>query len=88
MWRRNPDEPLCDYCMTRVTIGGSALSFAANMAVEQNTLDYALKYPLAAKIVNESFYVDGALTGADTVDETIETHAIARSICSSWVSAS
>ena len=75
VWRRNPDEPLCDYRMTRVTFGVSASSFAANMAVKQNALDYALKYPLAAKIVDESFYVDDALTGADTVDEAIETQA-------------
>lgn len=73
MWRRNPDEPLCDYRMTKVTFGVSVSSFAANMAVKQNSLDYALRYPLAAKIVDESFYVDGALTGADTVDEAIET---------------
>ena len=52
---------------------GVSVSFAANMAVKQNALDYALKYPLAAKIFDESFYVDDASTGADTVDEAIET---------------
>ena len=73
VWRQSPDGPLQDYRMTRVTFGISASSFAANMAVKQNALDFALKYPLAAKIVDESFYVDDALTGADTVDEAIET---------------
>ena len=73
VWRQNPDEPLQDYRMTRVTFGISASSFAANMAVKQNALDFVLKYPLAAKIVDESFYVDDALTGADTVEEAIET---------------
>ena len=36
VWRSNPDTPLTDYCMTRVTFGVSASSFAANMAVKQN----------------------------------------------------
>jgi hypothetical protein len=31
-------------------------------------------YPLAAKVMNESFYVDDCLTGADTVEQAIETH--------------
>ena len=72
VWRRNPDEPLQDYRMTRVTFGVSASSFAANMAVKQNVLDFALQYPLAAKAVHESFYVDDGLTGADSIQEAIE----------------
>ena len=43
------------------------------MAVKRNALDFALEYPLAAKIVDESFYVDDALTGADSIEETVET---------------
>ena len=45
--------------MTHVTFGVSASSFAANMAMQQNALDLAMEYPQAAKIVVESFYVDG-----------------------------
>ena len=60
--------------MTRVTFGVSASSFVANMCVKQNTVDLASRYPLAARVVDESFYVDDGLTGADTVDEAIELH--------------
>ena len=58
--------------MTRVTFGVFASSFAANMAVKQNTLEFAIQYPLAIKAVEESFYVDDCLMGADSVEEAIK----------------
>ncbi len=69
VWRNDPNEPLRDCRMTRVTFGISASSFAANMAMRQNALDFASKYPSAAEVVNKSLYVDDCLTGAETVDE-------------------
>ncbi len=69
VWRKHPDEALKDYRMTRATFGVSSSSFAANMAVKQNAMDYAQEYPLAASAVHESFYVDDGLTGADSLDE-------------------
>ena len=65
VWRANPKEVLKDYRMTRVTFGVSASSFAANMAVKQNAMDHAHEYPLAAEVVEKSFYVDDCLSGAD-----------------------
>ena len=58
--------------MTRVTFGVSASSFAANMAVKQNALDLALKYPKAAVAVEKAFYVDDGLTGADSIEKAVE----------------
>ena len=72
IWRQTPGEPLKDYRMTRLTFGVSASSFAANMLVKQNAIDFALEYPQAAKVVEESFYVDDGLTGADTVTDAIK----------------
>ena len=40
------------------------------MAVKQNTIELAHKYPLAAKVVDKSFYVDG-LTGSNDVENAI-----------------
>ena len=71
VWRSSPSEPLRDYRMTRITFGVAASSYAANMAMRQNALDLALQYPLAAKAVELSFYVDDTLTGADSVEEAI-----------------
>ena len=71
VWQSSASHPLRDYRMTRVTFGVAASSFAANMAVKQNAQDLALQYPLAAKAVESSFYVDDTLTGADSIEEAI-----------------
>ena len=42
------------------------------MAVKRNAIDFAHKYPLAAKVVEVSFYVDDCLTGADSVEQGIQ----------------
>ena len=42
--------------------------------VKRNASDLAQNYPLATRVVNESFYVDDRLAGADTVERAIETH--------------
>ena len=57
--------------MTRVTFGVSASCFAANMACKQNAIDFVDEYPMAAKVVETSFYVDDCLTGADDIKTTI-----------------
>ena len=72
VWRSNPKDILEDYCMTRVTFGVSASSFAANMAVKQNAVDHVYEYPLAADTVEKSFYVDDCLSGANDCDAAIK----------------
>ena len=69
VWRSNPSDHLQYFRMTRVSFGVSSSSFAANMAVKRNSLDLASKYPLAAQVVSDSFYVDDGLAGADSVQE-------------------
>ena len=71
VWRSSPSECLQDFRMTRVTFGVSASSFAANMAVKQNANDFSLDYPQAANVVDNSFYVDDGLTGADSPKERL-----------------
>ena len=74
VWRNNVKDPLIDYRMTRVTFGVSALSFAANMAVKQNAIDFATEFRRAARVIDTSFYVDDCLTGADSIAEAIDLH--------------
>ena len=40
--------------MTKVTFGVSASSFAANMAVKRNALDFAMEHSQAAEVVKKS----------------------------------
>ena len=72
VWKKDPKELLKDYCMTRITFGVSASSFAANMPVKQHACDFSARYPLAAQTVEKSFFIDDCLTGADTVQDAIE----------------
>ena len=67
VWRSKSEDSLQDYRMTRLTFGVSASCFAANMAVKQNAIDFAHEFPLAAEAVEQSFYVDDCLTGADDI---------------------
>ena len=71
VWRASPKNSLIDYRMTRLTIGVLASLFAANMAVWQNVMDNVEEYPHASKAVLESFYVDDALTDANTVENAV-----------------
>ena len=65
VWKSHSSEGIIDYRMTRLTFGVSASSFIANMCVKDNALTHAHQFPLTARAVNESFYVDDGLTGAD-----------------------
>ena len=42
------------------------------MAVRQNAIDHMLEFPLAARVVEQAFYVDDCLTGVLSVEEGIE----------------
>ena len=69
VWRQSPNKVLKDYRMIRVTFGVSPSAFLANMALKQNALDSAEEFPMASKAVQESFYVDDCLSGADSIEE-------------------
>jgi hypothetical protein len=74
VWRSDPDKPLEDYRMTRITFGVSASSFAANMTVKRNAMDHTAEFPRAAEAVETAFYVDDCLSGSDQVEEAIDLH--------------
>ena len=82
VWRNDPGEPLKDYRMNRVTFGVSASGYAANMSVKQNALELTDCYPLAARAVRKEFYVDDGLTGADSIDEAVESP---RNVFEGWI---
>ena len=74
VWRSSPSDILEDYRMTRLTFGVSSSSFIANMCVKQNASNHSLDFTLATKAVEDSFYVDDGLTGANSFEEAIELH--------------
>ena len=49
---------------------------------KQNAHDHALQFPLAAETVDKSFYIDDYLSGADSVNDTIELQSQLQSLFS------
>ena len=52
------------------------------MSVKQNSIDFSHEYPLAAKVVKESLYVDDCLTGDDDVETAVTIHCELQSLFS------
>lgn len=71
-WRTHPSEPLKEYWLTCVTQGTASASFMAVRAMIQCARDNADKYPLAARTIEENFYMDDGLFGADDEKEAVE----------------
>ncbi|KXJ70776.1 hypothetical protein RP20_CCG022513 [Aedes albopictus] len=72
-WRKEPTDPLEVLEMTTVTYGTSSAPFLATRTLKQLAIDETKRYPVAAKIVEEDFYVDDVLSGADTVEDAIQS---------------
>ena len=60
------------HCKTIVWLGSHLVSPLPPSQPTCLSADLAHKYPLAAQAVDESFYVDDGLTGADSTEEAIE----------------
>ena len=56
-----------DYHIRRLTFGVSSSPYLASQVLRQTTEDHLIKYPKAARLIKEDFYVDDVLTGASTV---------------------
>ena len=65
----DPDEPPQVYCMSRVTFGVTCSPFLAVKTLQQTATDFGKDYPAAQMHLNQSFYVDDLLGGADSIEE-------------------
>ena len=72
LWRYSPNEPVGTYVMNRVMYGHAAAPYLAVRAMQQCAMDHQNDFPIGAKAVLESFYVDDALAGADTIDDALK----------------
>ncbi|XP_062713533.1 uncharacterized protein LOC134290411 [Aedes albopictus] len=70
-WREHPSQPLRVLELNTVTYGTASAPYLATRCLMQLADDEASDFPVAAKILKEDFYVDDALSGAETVDELI-----------------
>ncbi|XP_062535406.1 uncharacterized protein LOC134204633, partial [Armigeres subalbatus] len=72
VWRFSTVEPLQVYELQTITYGLTPSSFLATRVLKQLALDSKNKWDLATSAVQEDFYMDDFLSGADSVPEAIE----------------
>ncbi|XP_052567476.1 uncharacterized protein LOC128093775 [Culex pipiens pallens] len=69
VWRDERTQPLMDVELQRVTYGIGPAGFLATRSLIQLAEDERDNFPEASDVVLNSFYVDDALAGADTIAE-------------------
>ncbi|GFY13400.1 integrase catalytic domain-containing protein [Trichonephila clavipes] len=67
-WRKSPEEPLGIFKLNTVTYGTSCAPYLAIRTLKQLCEDEKHRFPQAAKLAKDHFYVDDLLAGADSLD--------------------
>ena len=68
LWRDAPHQLLREYQLTTVTYGTKAAPFLAMMTLQQLAYDERHRFPEAAKVVQECFYMDDLLHGSHSIE--------------------
>ncbi|XP_065090848.1 uncharacterized protein LOC135711822 [Ochlerotatus camptorhynchus] len=71
-WCEQPSEPLRVLELTTVTYGTASAPFQATRCLQQLADDESTDFPIGAQIAKEDFYVDDALSGANSLPEALE----------------
>ena len=74
LWRDEPEQPMKYFRLLRLTFGTSCAPYLAVKSLQQLAKDEKHKYPLAAKITLEDYYMDDLLTGCETEEEAIKIY--------------
>ncbi|XP_065078529.1 uncharacterized protein LOC135701618 [Ochlerotatus camptorhynchus] len=71
-WRSDPSHPLRVLEMNTVTYGTACAPYQATRCLVQLAQEEGSEFPIGARILIEDFYVDDALSGANTLEDAIE----------------
>ncbi|GJQ75542.1 hypothetical protein Trydic_g17627 [Trypoxylus dichotomus] len=71
-WREDSNEPLKFYTLNTVTYGTASAPFLAARTLRQLAIEDGNLFPLAKNALENNFYMDDVLTGANTIEKTIE----------------
>lgn len=71
-WRKSSEEALQEYYFTVVPFGLTASAFLAVRSMIQAAREAKNEYPLAAKVIQEDFYMDDLVTGSDSTSKVIK----------------
>ncbi|XP_042910117.1 uncharacterized protein [Parasteatoda tepidariorum] len=72
VWCENEDEPPKIYELSTVTYGTVSAPYLAQRTLKQLSVDEQANFPMAAPVLQNNFYMDDCLCGADTLEEAIE----------------
>ncbi|XP_076660069.1 uncharacterized protein LOC143363357 [Halictus rubicundus] len=81
LWRRAESERVREYRLNTVTYGLSCAPYLAVRTLRQLAEDEGSHYPNGAIAIKRDTYVDDILTGADTVEELMETANQLQQLC-------
>ncbi|XP_048486351.1 uncharacterized protein LOC119694820 [Plutella xylostella] len=76
VWRFSSDEsqPIQHYKLLRLTFGTACAPYLAVKCLQRLAELEESKYPLAAKLTRQDFYMDDLITGAETEDEVMNIY--------------
>lgn len=72
VWRKERSLALRIYQLLTVTYGLASSPFLATMSLRQLAEEEQHRFPLAAAVIKRSCYIDDALSGAHTLEETLK----------------
>ncbi|XP_045445674.1 uncharacterized protein LOC123653728 [Melitaea cinxia] len=72
LWRNDQSEEVKDYRLLTVTFGTAFAPYLAVRTLMKLAEDEGDRYPEAAKILREDFYVDDAMSGSDSLQQAIK----------------
>lgn len=69
LWRDDTSGPIQHYRLLTLTFGTASAPYLAVKSLQQLAKDEQSKYPVAAKITLQDYYMDDLMTGCETEDE-------------------
>ena len=72
LWRPRTNEPVQIYESQRHEVGAKSSPTCTNYALKQVGLDNEEEYPIAAKAIQNNFYMDDFIKSVETPEEAIE----------------
>ncbi|KMQ86040.1 hypothetical protein RF55_15095 [Lasius niger] len=72
-WRSDIKAEMSEFRLNTVTYGLACAPFLAVRTLQQLARDEAERFPLGSSVLLQDVYVDDVLTGADTIEEAMDT---------------
>ncbi|GFW11417.1 integrase catalytic domain-containing protein [Trichonephila clavipes] len=72
LWKKGIGEPIKTYELNTVTYGTVSAPYLATRTLKQLVMDEANNFPLVAPVVLSDCYMDGILSGSESIEEVIE----------------